>query len=66
MLGRAEVDGDEGQPDHACCVHGKPDELGLVECFWNFPSQNGVKRANYNQEDRVGECNHVTGIDGSL
>ena len=66
MLSRAEVDGDEGEPDDAGGVHGEADELGLVEGLGDFARQYGVDGADDNQQDGIGESDHVTCIDGSL
>ena len=41
-LRRSEVDGHKGEPDNASCVHGKADELGLVEGFRNIASEHRV------------------------
>lgn len=36
--------------------------LRLVEGFGDFPGENRVYSADNNQEDRVGECDHVGGV----
>ena len=66
MLSRAEVDGDEGEPDDAGGVHGEADELGLVKGLGDLAGQDGVDSADDDQQDRIGESDHVTCIDGSL
>ncbi len=66
MLSRAEVDGNEGEPDDTGGVHGEADELGLVEGLGDFASQDGVDGADDDQQDRIGEGDHVTCIYGSL
>jgi len=37
--------------------------LGLVEGLRNLSREHRVDRANYNQDDWIGERNHVGGVD---
>ena len=66
MAGRGNVDGEEGEPDDARGVHREPDELGLVERLGDLPGEDGVDRADDDEEDGVGEGDHVADIDGGL
>ena len=66
MLSSAEVDGNKSEPDDACGVHGKADELGLIEGFRNLPGENGVDRADDYQQNGIRESDHVARVDGSL
>ena len=52
-VGGAEVEGDEGEPDDAGCVHREPDELGLVEVLRNLPGLDGVEGADRDQDHAV-------------
>lgn len=53
VVGRAEVDGHERQPDDTRRVHGEADVLGLVERLGNFARQHRVHRADHDQHDGV-------------
>lgn len=37
--------------------------LWLIESFRNFPCEHSVDGADHNQQDRVGEGDHVRGVD---
>ena len=52
-VGGAEVEGDEGEPDDAGCVHREPDELGLVEVLRHLPGLDGVEGAHRDQNHAV-------------
>ena len=52
---RAKVDWNEREPDDACCVHGKTNELGLVKILWYFPRLESVDGTN---DDK----NHVVNL----
>ena len=55
---RAEVDGNETEPDDAGRVHGKADVFRLIEILRNLASLNRVHGADYDQQHVVGERQH--------
>ena len=52
---RAEVDGNEAEPDDARRVHRKADVLRLVEVLRNLVRLNGVHSAHHDQQHVVDE-----------
>lgn len=53
VVGRAEVDGHERQPNDARRVHREADVLALVERLGDFARQHRVHRADHDQHDGV-------------
>lgn len=51
VVGGAEVDGDEGEPDDAGRVHGEADVLGLVEVFRDLARLECVQRAEGDEQE---------------
>ena len=50
----AEVDGHEGDPDDAGCVHSETDELGLVEVLRHVARLHRVEGAEADEESVEG------------
>ena len=44
----SEVDGTEGQPYDACCIHSEADEFALVEAGGYFSGQHSIYCTNNN------------------
>ncbi len=53
-----EEDGNEGEPDDACAVHGESDVLGLVEVLRDLPGLECVPGAEEDEDAVVGEGHH--------
>ena len=47
LISSRKVNGDEGQPNYAGCVHSEPNVLGFVESFGYFARQNGIHGADH-------------------
>ena len=48
-----EVEGNEGQPDDACCIHREPDEFRLIEVLRHLPGLDGVDCADRDENHVV-------------
>ena len=47
------VEGDEGEPDDAGCVHCEPNKLRLIEVLGHLPGLDGVDRADGDEDHAV-------------
>ena len=47
------VEGDEGEPDDAGCVHCESNKLRLIEVLRNLPGLDGVDRADGDEDHAV-------------